>query len=76
MGLLILSSQVRVLPSLLAFEPKQNNLTTLMSESMLIDTLASNSAAAALLARLADAETASEVSAALSVYDREIEALS
>lgn len=76
MGLLILSSQVRVLPSLLAFEPKQNNLTTLMSESMLIDTLASNSAAAALLDRLVDAETASEVSAALNIYDLETEAQS
>jgi len=47
-----------------------------MSESMLLDTLVSNDAAASLLARLVDAETASEVSAALNIYDLETEAQS
>lgn len=47
-----------------------------MSESMLLDTLASNDAAAALLARLVDAETAFEVSAALNIYDQETKAQS
>lgn len=45
-----------------------------MSEPMLLDTLVSNDAAAALLARLVDAETAHEVSAALNIYDLEAEA--
>jgi hypothetical protein len=44
-----------------------------MSESMLLDTLVSNDAAADLLTRLVDAETASEVSAALNIYDLEAE---